>query len=198
MTTRHRSDGRARARPHAPLSAARAERLRRVLDPFVDRFDAERRIDNDPVALVRRYADPADQEIAGLIASSFAYGQVGVFKPRIERLLDRMGPSPRAFLERFDPRSAAPRFPWFAYRFHGPGDLGALLCGAREIVREAGSLGRFLGEELARLGDLRAALAVFADRLRSVPAPGFPRPRDLDHLLPDPRRKSASKRLLLY
>lgn len=180
------------------LSPARAERLRRILDPFVDRFDAERRIENDPVELVRRYEDPADQEIAGLLASSFAYGQVGVFKPRVRRLLDQMGPSPRAFLEAFEPRRDAPALGWFAYRFHGAGDLGVLLGGAQAIVREEGSLGRYLGEELRRRGNLREALAAFAGRLRGAAAPGFEPPRALDHLLPDPLRGSASKRLLLY
>lgn len=183
------------------LSRERAARLRHILDPFVEAFDAERRIENDPVSIVHRYEDPADQEIAGLIASSFAYGQVGVFLPRLRRLFEQMGPSPRAYLEAFDPRREAPALDWFAYRFHGPGDLGALLAGARDLLREEGSLGRFLGEEIQRRGSTREALAAFAARIRQgalAAAEAFPPPRDLDHLLPDPMRGSASKRLLLY
>lgn len=183
------------------ISATRAARLRRLLDPFVERFDAERRIEGDPVELVRRYEDPADQEIAGLIASSFAYGRVGIFKPRVRRLLDQMGPSPRAYLEAFDPARDADSLAWFAYRFHGPGDLGVLLVGIRSLLRKEGSLGRFMGKELALRGSLREALASFSGRIRGEGEGAeafFGAPRALDHLLPDPTRGSAAKRLLLY
>lgn len=183
------------------ISSQRAARLKTLLDPFVERFDAERRIEGDPVELVRRYEDPADQEIAGLLASCFAYGKVGIFKPRVRRLLDQMGPSPRAFLETFEPRRDAPSLAWFAYRFHGPGDLGALLCGAQAILREEGSLGRYLARELRARGALREALSAFSDRIRRqglADAAPFGPPRALEHLLPDPLRGSASKRLLLY
>lgn len=184
------------------LSPRRAERLKTILDPFVERFDSMRRIEGDPVELVRRYEDPADQEIAGLLASSFAYGKVGIFKPRVRRLLEQMGPSPRRFLEDFEPSREARALGWFAYRFHGAGDLGALLCGAQAILRAEGSLGSFLEKEFLRRGSLKEALATFSARLRSeglaASLPAFGPPRALEHLLPDPLRGSASKRLLLY
>ena len=118
-----RGTGRPEDGPRSMLSIARAERLKLVLDPFVERFDAKLRIQSDPVALVRRYSDPADQEIAGLLASSFAYGQVGVFMPRIERVLEGMGPSPRRWVEGFEPERERAALEWFSYRFHRAADL---------------------------------------------------------------------------
>src|SRR5690606_24494679 len=118
-----RGTGRPEDGPRSMLSIARAERLKLVLDPFVERFDAKMRIQIDPVALVRRYSDPADQEIAGLLASSFAYGQVGVFMPRIERVLEGMGPSPRRWVEGFEPERERAALEWFSYRFHRAADL---------------------------------------------------------------------------
>ncbi|HMV69691.1 MAG TPA: DUF2400 family protein, partial [Myxococcota bacterium] len=44
----------------------------------------------DPVAFVHRYATRADQEIAGLLASSLAYGRVDLFRPVLAALFDRM------------------------------------------------------------------------------------------------------------
>jgi len=184
------------------LSEARAARLKAVLDPFVERFDARRRIANDPVSLVQRYRDPADQEVAGLLAASFAYGQVGVFLPRLGRLLDGMGASPRRFVERFDPARDRTALEWFSYRFHRAADLAALLAGIQAVVEEAGSLGAWMARAWQATGSLRFALADLAARIRDEgrarARPAFGEPAALDHLLADPRRGSASKRLLLY
>jgi hypothetical protein len=86
------------------ISAARAARLRLLLDPLVAARAPERAaaIARDPVEAPRRYADPADQEVAGLIAAAIAYGRADVFKPRLLGLLAAMGPSPAAFVRSFD------------------------------------------------------------------------------------------------
>lgn len=184
------------------LSEARAARLKAVLDPFVDRFDMQRRVLNDPVSLVHRYRDPADQEIAGLLAASFAYGQVSVLLPRLGRLLDGMGPSPRRWLEAFDPAREMPALSWFSYRFHRAADLAALLAGMQAVVEEAGSLGAWMARAWQGTGSLRLALADFVARIREEgrarAKPVFGEPAALTHLLADPRRGSASKRLLLF
>lgn len=197
-----RGTGRPEDGPRSMLSIARAERLKLVLDPFVERFDAKLRIQSDPVALVRRYSDPADQEIAGLLASSFAYGQVGVFMPRIERVLEGMGPSPRRWVEGFEPERERAALEWFSYRFHRAADLGALLAGMRTIVEEAGSLGAWVARSWEATGSLRHALGAFTERIRSSglerARPVFGEPAAFDHLLADPLRGSASKRLLLF
>jgi uncharacterized protein (TIGR02757 family) len=184
------------------LSTARAARLKAVLDPFVERFDARMRIQSDPVSLVRRYSQPADQEIAGLLASSFAFGQVGVFMPRIERVLEAMGPSPRRWVEGFEPERHRASLEWFSYRFHRAADLAALVAGMRAIVEDAGSLGAWLARSWESTGSLRLALAAFTERIRTAGLARtrsvFGEPAALDHLLSDPVRGSASKRLLLF
>ncbi|MHB1846492.1 MAG: DUF2400 family protein, partial [Deltaproteobacteria bacterium] len=44
--------------------------------------------------MVHAYAAPEDIEIAGLLASSLAYGRVDLFKPLVRSLLAPMGPAP--------------------------------------------------------------------------------------------------------
>jgi uncharacterized protein (TIGR02757 family) len=195
------------------LSARRAEALRPTLDRFVAEFDASTRLGFDPVELPRRYPDPGDAEVVGLVASSLAYGRADLFKPRLEWVLGAMGPSPAAFAEAFahapDPRA----FAGFRYRFNRPPDVAALVAAVGFVRTRHGSLGaRFAAlhaEEAGRGerpgaggGPVRRALARFAKELREAPPVG---PllrrrgrRGLLHLLPDAGGAGACKRWNLY
>jgi uncharacterized protein (TIGR02757 family) len=184
------------------LSAARATRLRAVLDPFVASFDAAGRVAFDPVEAPRSYAEPADQEVAGLLAAGLAYGRADLFKPKLFGVLREMGPSPAAFVRTFDPARDGHRFASFGYRFNLPADVGALLAGAGHVLRSHGSLGAFLGEQLQAKGELRPALATFARTIRErgaeAVADSMGPTRALEHLLADADKGGACKRLLLY
>ncbi len=184
------------------LSANRADRLRAVLDPFVAGFDAAGRVAFDPVEAPRSYVDPADQEVAGLLAAGLAYGRADLFRPKLFGLLREMGPSPAAFVRAFDPARDGHRFASFGYRFNLPADIGALLAGAGQVVRTRGSLGAFLGAEYAARGELRPALAHFSRTIREegarIVAGAMGPTRALEHLLADADKGGACKRLLLY
>lgn len=154
----------------------------------------------------RRYADPGDREVAGLFAAALAYGRADVFKPQLEAVVARMGPSPARFCQAFaaDPRPDA--FAGFRYRFNRPEDVAALAAATGHVRRLHGSLGaRFaalLREERAAPDPLRAALARFARELRDAEpaarALGRRGPRGLLHLLPDAGGAGACKRWNLY
>jgi uncharacterized protein (TIGR02757 family) len=186
------------------ISAPRAARLKTLLDPLVISTAPERAraIARDPVELPRRYGTPADREVAGLLAAALAYGRADVFKPKLLALLAELGPSPAAFVRAFDPRRDGARFAGFAYRFHLPGDLGALLCGTGATLRDHGSLGARFAALLSREGTLQGALGAFARELRTrgaaLAGDAMGPARALDHLLPDASRGAACKRLVLY
>lgn len=185
------------------LSPSRAPRLKAVLDPFVESFDRKERIGFDPIEAPRRYRDPADQEVAGLLAAGLAYGRADQFRPKLFGVLGQMGDSPAAFVRDFDPASEGHVLEPFAYRFHLPSDLGALLAGMGAAIRRNGSLGRTLALHLdLHDGALRPALSAFSLGLReegrAIAEPHMGSPRALEHLLPDPAKGGACKRLLLY
>src|ERR1700726_3988126 len=94
----------------------RPEILQERLDALVATFDLST-ITPDPLELVLRYRDPRDQEVAGLIAAAFAYGRADIIVANIGRVLDRMQPSPFAYLANFDRDRAATDFAGFSHRF---------------------------------------------------------------------------------
>jgi len=188
--------------PEQIVPAGRARQLGRLLDHLRTQAAIVRRVDRDPVSLVRRYAEPGDQEVVGLICASLAYGRVDLFMPVLSRLLGAMGPSPRAFCFSLSERRDFSPFAGLVYRFNLGADLACLAWAIGEALRVHGSLEALFLGELRRASDVRAALAGFTAWLRgrdfTTVRRALGHPRAMGHLLPDASRGGASKRLLLY
>src|SRR6267378_5695542 len=181
---------------------ARAELLRPALDALLASTDAAARVRGDPVELPHRYSDPRDVEVTALLCAALAYGRVDLFKPRLSRLLETLGPSPASFARTSTAAQLVRRLEGFSYRMTGPRDVACLLFGAGAILRAHGSLGSCFTGHYRRLGTVRAALGAFVDELcapdfRAITGQRAPT-RRLKHLLPHPERGSACKRLNLF
>jgi uncharacterized protein (TIGR02757 family) len=183
-----------------PLADDRFLRIGRVLDDVRTRCDVEARLAKDPVGTVRRYSDPADQEIVGLVASSIAFGNVTTIRAKLDDALGRLGPSPARTADDAKAVHAAMRG-WVHRVFRGE-DVARLVVGARLVQTDAGSLGAAFARELAVDGDLRETLARWTALIRNrgglARSAATTTRRGPAHLLPDPRGSSGSKRLLLY
>jgi len=77
------------------------DELKSALEELCRRYD-RRYLDSDPVGIVRRYDDPRDREIVGLLAAGLAYGRVASIRASLERLLAILGPRPSRFVRGFD------------------------------------------------------------------------------------------------
>lgn len=98
------------------------------------------RLGADPVQFPRSYAGAADAEVVGLLASSLAYGSASVFCRVLARLCETLGPHPAQWLEQQTPKRLLQRFEGVVYRFHGGGDVAALLWGIRALRERFGSI----------------------------------------------------------
>jgi uncharacterized protein (TIGR02757 family) len=150
-----------------------------------------------------RYHRPEDIEVAGFIASCFAYGRVEGFTPPIEALLAVLGDHPYRSLLAFDPRRDAGRLRAFSYRFNTARDALCLLWFLRQTLERYGSLRAcYLGAYRDRDEDTRPALTAFVSKfLQLDPRPVYGKGRlspGMHHLLPSPARGGACKRLHLF
>lgn len=177
-----------------------AEFVRKRLDEMLRRTNAAERMRGDPVELPHRYSDPQDIEVAALLSAALAYGRVDLFKPRLTRLLEALGPHPARVARSSSPAELLRLCAEFEYRMTGPEDVACLLYGAGALLREHGSLGAAFARGFH--GDMRAALGAFVDALCSAdftPITGKrAASRRLKHLLPHASRGSACKRLNLF
>ena len=164
----------------------RQEVLRDRLDALVATFDLST-IAPDPLQLVLRYSDPLDQEVAGLIAAAFAYGRADIIVANIGRVLERMQPSPFAYLSNFDRKRAMADFAGFSHRFHKTKELVGLLQRIANAIGEHGSLGELFRKCYRDEDeDIGPSLARFVEALGP------------DYLLSSPRDGSACKRMNLF
>jgi uncharacterized protein (TIGR02757 family) len=176
-----------------PRMPVRGEKLRQRLDTLVETFDVST-IAPDPLQLVLRYANPADQEVAGLLAAAFAYGRADIVVANAGRVLERMLPSPYEYLVKFDRAEARRRFAGFTHRFHKTPELIDLLARIAAAIREHGTLG-----ELFRTcyddddRDIGPSLTRFVEALI-----GRRKTKALDYLLTSPANGSACKRMNLF
>ena len=161
------------------------------LDALVATFDAST-ITPDPLELVHRYSDPLDQEVAGLLAAAFAYGRADIVVKNVAGVLDRMLPSPYAYLMTFDRGEAKTRFAGFTHRFHKTRDLVAFLDRIARAIATHGSLGAlFRACYRDDDDDIAPSLTRFVDSFDR-------RSASLRYLLTSPADGSACKRMNLF
>ncbi|MRG94893.1 TIGR02757 family protein [Polyangium spumosum] len=171
--------------------------LLRALEEVRARCDVEARKAADPVHFVHRYAERDDQELVAMIASALAFGNVKALCAKIEEALSRLGPRVAEVAD--DPAAVRARLAGFRHRVYRDEDLARLLIGARRVQRAHGSLGKALTDKLDALGDLREALGAWVAEIREKGelGAGAGGRRGATHILPDPGKGSAVKRILL-
>lgn len=98
---------------------------------------------NDPLSFCHRYPDPADREVVAVIASSFAYGSIVIILRTLEAIFAELGPSPKRYVEHFEPQDGVRTFASFKHRFNDGRDLCTLLWGMRQMLEQAGSIHSF-------------------------------------------------------
>ena len=168
--------------------------LRDRLDALVASTDAAARLDADPLGLVRALP-PAQREVGGLVAATLAFGNVVAIRRSIGRVFDALDGAPAAAADTMGEVELRRRLRTFVHRVYRGEHVARMLARAGRLRGEHGSLGLALAARLETptTEGLVEALASWSEALRG-PSPA----RGLAHLLPDPSKGSASKRLFLY
>ena len=166
-------------------------RLSRFLEQIYREKNRPQFIDPDPLLLVRSFARIRDREIAGLLASGLAYGRVDQIMKAAASVLGIMGPSPYAYVRDRGERQMETDFSAFCYRFSRGEQVTALIRGMARMLKAYGSLEAGFSSGLdPGAQTVQPALGPFCRMLDPD--------RICGHLLPDPEKKSACKRLHLF
>jgi len=184
------------------VSEPRLAELKVVLDRLYREYDHPASA-RDPIQVVRRFADPRDQEVVAFLSAGLAFGRVEGILGTLERLMAALGPSPAAFVRRFEPARDASEIRRLGHRWIRGSDLVALLWVLRTMIAEAGSIEAwFLAGDEPEAPDVGPALESFSSRARLIevsPAYGNgPSRRGVDYFFSRPSAGSACKRLNLF
>ena len=144
----------------------------------------------DPLEFVYKYPEGPEREIVGLIASSLAYGRVAQIVKSVGSVLDKMGKSPRQYIENSSPEYMQKTFAAFKHRFTTGAEMASLLTGIKKILDDYGSLENCFFSGMDNEVTIMPAL----DKFATEAALG----NEFRSLLPMPSAGSACKRLNLY
>ena len=163
--------------------------------------------ESDPIGLLSRYRAAEDLEVAGWIASAFAYGRVETIRANVTRVFDALGESPARTVDRVGDwrRFAREELGGFRHRFHGASDAAALLYAIASVRSQAGSVrAAFEAERRTEDADVAGLLSRVVGKIEALdwrPAIGrkrLPEASPVRFFFPDPASGSACKRWNLY
>ena len=176
-----------------------------ILNTLAAKYDISY-LDTDPLKFVHRYKDRADIEVAGFLASAFAYGRVKSIFSGVEHLLGCLGNHPGLTALEFQPELFTRKLSDFRYRFHTGVDAACLVYALGRIIERYGSLeSAFTAHMNGNKLTIKNALEGLVKELRAVPLKpvlsvfGVEKPgRCYFYFLPLPSSGSACKRLNLF
>jgi uncharacterized protein (TIGR02757 family) len=163
------------------------------LDVLYQQYNRRELVYPDPLVFLYAYPDIRDREIAGLVASSLAYGRVAQIYKSLSWVLEKMGVSPYLFLKQSTRQSLNNALDGFSHRFATAENLANLMQAIKGVLDHYGSIyGCFLDGLTTESDTVLPALARFVAALTAGNSQG------LGHLIPLPERGSACKRLNLF
>ena len=191
------------------------EQLRRTdaslkyhLDAFLAAFQKDQHLAHDPVQHVRRYDDPRDREVAGLITSALSYGNVKIILKSVGRALSFLGPHPAQAIAAFNPQTDLRRLRGFYHRSNTSRDLAVFFWMIRRALEDYGSIenafvrgtngGRDDIMDSGQAMDHFSSLMLGFGHERFYPKGELARRSAVRFFLPSPSDGSACKRMNLY
>ncbi len=166
--------------------------LRCRLELLYQEYNRRKFVHPDPLEFLYDYPEKRHREVAGLVASSLAYGRVNQILKSVQQVLNELGEAPADFIASGSKRDFQELFAGFKHRFTTGRDMADLLEGVRVVMLESGSLESCFLEFFSRgHEDVIQALNDFVNCIRHAGR------IESAFLLPSPDKGSACKRLFL-
>lgn len=173
-------------------------KLKRKLNYYYNSFNIEQ-ISPDPLEFLHRYKDKNDIEIAGLISSVFAYGNVTMILNSIEKVSQIMENKPYDFVMNYSLKKGEKLFRDVRHRFFTPRDVAVLFQILQDVYTKCRSLKYFfLLYYFENDNNLKDAISFFSNNLLGIASHYGKITNGLKFMFPDPKKGSACKRMNLF
>lgn len=161
--------------------------IKNLMDEFVTRYETEDFIKDDPVQFPHRYKKAEDIEIAGFIASIFAYGNRKAFIGKLNQLFALMGESPYEYIinGRFELNG-------FNYRFMKENDVAAILEVLHKLYLKDGGLAGLFAHAVQSEDLMQYVCDYFYKNVSEKAGDGF------YFAIPNPSKGGAMKRMWMF
>jgi uncharacterized protein (TIGR02757 family) len=178
--------------PPMPKITKNKKILKNILEKLYRKYNHKKFIPPDPLQFVYHYKKKDDMEIAGFLATLFAYGAVEQIEKFVTSLLSKMGKSPAKFIKNFSAKDKKP-LKSLKYRFNTSEDIISLFEILKKALSRYGSLENlFLAGHSDRNENIIPAATKFIQTLAGK------NKNKLKFLLSDPAGGGTCKRLFLF
>lgn len=161
------------------------------LDELTKKYETKDFVKDDPIQFPHRFSDKKDIEISAFLASIFAYGKREVFIAKLNTLFEKMNNKPYDFVLSFDENNKI--LADFDYRFSVGVDVEQIVLILKALYESGETLETLFAygwaETQSVKGMLQCVVDYFYARVTMPVTKGF------YHLLPNPSKNSACKRL---
>lgn len=161
--------------------------IKNLMDELAARYETEDFIKDDPVQFPHRYSKAEDIEIAGFIASVFAYGNRKAFIGKLNQLFALMGESPYQYV-----MAGNFELNGFNYRFMKEDDIVAILRVLNKLYYEDGGLAGLFSRAAASEDLMQYVADYFYANAGENAGDGF------YFAIPNPSKGGAMKRMWMY
>lgn len=183
------------------------------LEELAAKYEIEEFVKNDPIQFPRRFSDEKDVEIAGFLASLFAYGSRKVFIKKLDELFKIMDNKPLEFVLNFDSQSRVgllshrqKNLAGFNYRFAKDFDVIEIFIILKKLYSGGSGLKELFeygysaprpnpppqGVSNSILLMLQAVTDYFYSNVQNDVGQGF------YHMIPNPKNGGAMKRMNMF
>lgn len=168
--------------------------LKEYLDNLYNDFK-KKYSSKDPVWILHEFQDEKDIEIAGLITSCYAYGQVRQINHFINKFLKNINFKVYEFTSNFSQQKDKKFLKDLYYRFNSQDDLVTLICNIKKVIINYGSLQELFREKYKTSHEnILTALSNFTAKLNEITNHSS----YYRYLIPLPVNNSTCKRLNLF
>ena len=164
------------------------------LDNLVKKYETTDFIKDDPVQFPHKFKNKQDIELAGFIASLFAYGNRKQFISKLNDFFKYAQNEPTNFIKNGD--FSIIKSQNFNYRFSKPDDIVEWLRLLSELYNTSNGLEELFAYGYNKDNTLDTMYRVVADYFYSRVNDGFG--QGFYHLLPDSRKGGAMKRINMF
>ncbi|MBQ3259808.1 MAG: TIGR02757 family protein [Alistipes sp.] len=136
------------------------EELRDLLETLHDRYNRPEFIENDPISVPHSFSSRDDREVAGLLASTIAWGNRKAIVKSAHRMMQYMDNAPADFVRNASERELALLESYVHRTFNGR-DFIDFVRGVRGMCERFGGIGNFVEERYEVTGSMAQVLSDF-------------------------------------
>lgn len=136
------------------------EELHDLLESLHDRYNRHEFIENDPISVPHSFTSRDDREVAGLLASTIAWGNRKAIVKSAHRMMQYMDNAPADFVRNASERELALLESYVHRTFNGE-DFKDFVRGVRGMFDRFGGIGEFVESRYEASGSMAQVLSDF-------------------------------------